>query len=183
VKGIIFNLAEEVIVERFGEDTWDQLLDVAGLDGAYTTLGNYPDQELAALVAAGAASLDVPEADVLRLLGEGAFPRLAASYPIFVEPHRETRSFLLTLNDVIHAEVRKLYPDAQVPDFGFDQSAPDVLALTYRSSRRLCALAEGFIAGAATHFGEHVDITQPVCMLTGDDHCVLQCSFTPGVNA
>ena len=180
MKGIIFNLAEDVIAERFGEDIWDQLLDTAGVDGAYTALGNYPDQELAALVAAGAAHLGVPETVVLRQLGEGAFPRLAASYPVFVERHHDTRSFLVTLNDVIHAEVRKLYPDAQVPDFGFDESSPDVLALSYRSPRRLCALAEGFIAGAAAHFGEQVHIEQPRCMLTGDDHCVLRCSFASG---
>lgn len=179
MKGIIFNLAEDVVTERFGEQAWDDLLDVAQLEGAYTTLGNYADDELDRLVAAGASRLGVAEADVLRLLGEGAFPRLAASYPVFVEPHDATHAFLLTLNDVIHSEVRKLYPDAQVPDFGFREPSSDVLELTYESPRRLCALAEGFITGAARHFGERVDIDQPECMLNGAERCVIRCTFAP----
>jgi hypothetical protein len=179
MKGIIFNLAEDVISERFGEDAWDDLLDAAHLDGAYTALGNYPDDEMVRLVAAGASRLAVGEFDVLRLLGEGAFPRLAASYPVFVAPHRSTRAFLLTLNDVIHSEVRKLYPDADVPDFGFSEPNADELVLSYESPRRLCALAEGFILGAAHHFRERVDIDQPECMLTGADRCLLRCRFSP----
>ncbi len=54
MKGIIFNLVEEVVRNRYGEDTWDELLDAAGLDGAYTSLGSYPDEELLRLVAAAA---------------------------------------------------------------------------------------------------------------------------------
>src|SRR5687767_11256813 len=147
MKGIIFNLAEEVISDRFGEDVWDELLDAAGLDGVYTALGNYSDEELTKLVAAGAAKLGSPPEDVLRLLGEGAFPLLATRYPVFVQPHTGTHDFLLTLNDVIHSEVRKLYPGVDVPEFGFDDTEPNALSLTYRSQRRLCALAEGFILG------------------------------------
>lgn len=53
MKGIIFNLAEEVVSDAYGPDTWDDLLDAWGVDGAYTSLGNYPDDDLHRLVAAG----------------------------------------------------------------------------------------------------------------------------------
>ena len=38
MKGIVFNLLEEVVTEAYGADAWDSLLDAAGLDGAYTSL-------------------------------------------------------------------------------------------------------------------------------------------------
>jgi predicted hydrocarbon binding protein len=47
----------------------------------------------------------------------------------------------------------------------------------YQSTRRLCALAEGFILGAADHYGETVAIEQPRCMHRGDERCALVCSF------
>jgi len=42
MKGIVFNLLEEVVTTHHGSDTWDLLLDTARLDGAYTSLGSYP---------------------------------------------------------------------------------------------------------------------------------------------
>jgi hypothetical protein len=178
MKGIIFNLVEEVVTESYGEDTWDSLLDAAELDGSYTSLGSYPDADLFALVGAASTALGVPPEQVVRTLGEGAIPLLAERFPEFFQPHPGTRPFLLTLNDIIHAEVRKLYPDADLPEFEFDSSGEDELTLTYRSARQLCALAEGFIVGTARHYGESVAIDQPKCMHRGDDRCLLHCRFT-----
>jgi Haem-NO-binding len=179
MKGVIFNLAEEVIVQSHGEDGWDALLDAAGLEGSYSSLGNYPDGELARLVKAASQLLQLTPQEVVRRLGEGALPLLAARYPGFFAGHASTRPFLLTLNDIIHAEVRKLYPGAEVPEFDFDDSDPAHLILGYRSARRLCALAEGFIVGAARYYGEEVSLDQQRCMHRGDDRCVIRCAFTP----
>jgi len=39
-------------------------------------------------------------------------------------------------------------------------------------------LAEGFVTGAAAHYGQQVAITQPECMLRGDERCRLHCEFS-----
>ncbi len=177
MKGVIFNLLEEVITRRCGEDVWDALLEETELDGVYTSLGSYPDAELAKLVLAASSVLKQPPETVLRLFGAEAIPLLAAKYPTFFLGHTGTQSFLLTLNDIIHPEVRKLYPGAEVPDFAYDTTSTDVLTMVYSSGRRLCALAEGLIHGAATHYGEEATITQPECMHRGAGRCVLRISF------
>lgn len=182
MKGVIFNLAEQVVTDTYGADTWDQLLDDAGLDGVFTTLGSYPDAQLTAIVVAAAARLGVKTDAVVRIVGEGAIPLLAVRYPAFFEPHSSTRPFLLTLNDIIHPEVRKLYPGADVPEFGFEEQGEDVLLLEYRSHRQLCALAEGFVAGASSHYGQTVVIEQPRCMHRGDECCLLHCTFAPAAS-
>jgi hypothetical protein len=179
MKGIIFNLVQEVVTDRYGPDTWDELLDAAELDGVYTSLGSYPDADLFALVGAASTALGVPPDDVVRALGEGAIPLLADRFPEFFKPHGNTTSFLLTLNDIIHAEVRKLYPDADLPAFEFHAVGPREVTLGYQSGRQLCALAEGFIVGTARHFGEASTIDQPECMHRGDDRCMIHCTFVP----
>ena len=178
MKGIIFNLVQEVVVQAHGEDAWDDILDAAGLDGAYTSLGSYPDDDLFRLVAAASSLLGADAHDVVRSLGEGAIPLLAERFPEFFE-HPSTLPFVLTLNDIIHPEVRKLYPGAEVPVFEFGAVTDTDLELGYQSPRKLCALAEGFIVGAANHFGEQVTITQPQCMHRGAESCLLACHFTP----
>lgn len=178
MKGIIFNLLEEVVADEYGEDTWDDVLARADVDGAFTSLGSYSDEQFTRLVEAAAAVLDRPANDVIRWFGTKAIPLLAAKYPAFFDKHQATRPFLLTVNGIIHPEVRKLYPGAETPDFEIDGTSPELLVMGYYSKRRLCALAEGFIAGAADHFDERAQVTHCTCMHRGDPHCRLEISFT-----
>ncbi|HXE73524.1 MAG TPA: heme NO-binding domain-containing protein [Candidatus Nitrosotenuis sp.] len=178
MKGVLFNLLEEVVTREHGEAAWDAILEAAGLEGAYTSLGSYPDEDLPALATAASHLLGTDPDEILRWFGRQAIPLLARAYPQVFAPHRSTRSFLLTLNDVIHPEVRKLYPGADVPFFEFHTPGEQVLEVGYSSPRRLCALAEGLMEGAARHFGEGLQIDQPRCMRRGDPKCLLVCRFS-----
>lgn len=178
MKGIVFNLLEHLVARDHGDDTWDALLAAGGLDGVYTSLGSYPDEDLVKLVNAAADVLVVPADEVVSWFGRNALPLFAERFPQLFEPHASAQSFVLTLNEIIHPEVRKLYPGADVPVFEFDVG-DGVLVMGYRSPRKLCSFAEGLLAGAADHYGEHVTIQQPSCMKRGDDRCVLEIAFTP----
>jgi hypothetical protein len=174
MKGIVFNLLEQVVTQEHGEDTWENLLDAAGLDGSYTSLGSYPDEHLIGLVGAASKALDLPADDVVRWFGRHALLLLAQKYPPLFTGHTSTRSFLLTLNDIIHPAVRKLYPGADVPELDYDTSSPDVRLMGYRSRRKLCALGEGLIAGAAEYFGEKLTLAQSECVHRGGERCVFR---------
>ncbi len=119
------------------------------------------------------------------MAGPGQAPRRPSrTEPGAVEGHDSTRSLLYALNDIIHPEVRKLYPGAEVPIFDLEpvpgqEPSDRVATLGYRSARRLCALAEGFVEGVADHFGEQATIEQPSCMLRGGERCALVCTFAP----
>lgn len=178
MKGIVFNLLEDVITTQHGAATWDDVLLAAGVEGAYTSLGNYADEELMAVVTAAARASQRSIPETIRWFGCEAIPRLAALYPGFFQGHVRTRDFMATLNDIIHPEVRKLYPGADVPWFEFQSPSPDRVVLGYRSPRKLCAFAEGLITGAAAHFGERAAIEQTECMIRGDARCVLICTFS-----
>jgi len=177
MKGIVFNLLEQTVVDAHGEPTWEALLDATGLDGVYTSLGSYPDEDLFSLVTAASEALDTPANDVVRWFGRNAMSLFAERYPHLFTEHSETRSFVLTLNDIIHPEVRKLYPGAVVPEFAFDATDPDALSMDYYSPRKLCAFAEGLLLGAADHYGETIEIEQPRCMNRGDPQCRLEIAF------
>ena len=176
MKGVVFNLLEQLVARDFGADTWDALLDASELDGVYTSLGSYPDEDLVKLVSAAAGALAMPDDDVVLWFGRNALPLFAERYPQLFEPHDSTQSFVLTLNDIIHPEVRKLYPGADVPEFDFDVR-DEVLVMGYRSPRKLCSFAEGLLLGAADRYGERLTIEQPSCMKRGDSQCVLELAF------
>jgi hypothetical protein len=110
VKGIIFNLLQEVVTEHFGEDVWDNLLTQAQLEGVYTSLGNYPDADLFKLVAAASAALNQPPDAVVRWFGVKALPLLAQKYPAFFNRHQSTRPFILTLPRFSTSDVPNVPP-------------------------------------------------------------------------
>jgi hypothetical protein len=173
MKGVVFNLLEEAVVARFGSDMWDDLLDETGIEGAYTSLGNYSDDEVVALVGAAASKLQMSNADVLRWFGEEAMPLLKQRYPALFEKHTSSRDFVLSVNSIIHPEVRKLYSGANCPFFHFREAPDGTVTMTYSSSRKMCDLAHGFVKGAANVFCEQVDIAHHSCMNEGADTCVM----------
>ena len=173
MKGIIFNVVEEVVFDRFGPDAWDAMLETCGLDGVYTSLGSYPDEELNKLVEAACSMTQATSADILRVIGSGAMPRLQERYPTFFDAAPNARSFILSLNSIIHPEVRKLYTGAGCPHFHFGHQDDDLL-MGYNSPRKLCHLAHGFIDGLAKIYDETIIVDQPRCMHNGDASCQLR---------
>lgn len=178
MKGVVFNLLEDAVCERHGDDAWDDLLDAAEVSGAYTSLGSYPDVEMGKLVEAASRALNMPPQEVLRWFGREAMPRLAKRYPAFFEAHQSLRPFILSLNSIIHPEVHKLYPGAHCPHFNFDDAADGALLMGYNSPRRFCALAHGFIEGAAAHYHQKAEVEHPECMHHGDAKCVIRVTVT-----
>lgn len=176
MKGVVFNLLEEVVDEEYGEGVWDDLLDDVGLEGAYTSLGSYDDAELGSLVAAAAVRLSLSPEEVSRWFGHRAIARMYKRWPGYFDAHRQTFPFLRSLNSVIHPEVHKLYPGADCPYFDFSSPSERSLLIGYQSPRKLCALAHGFILGSADHYGEALTVRHRECMKHNAARCVLEVS-------
>lgn len=174
MKGVIFNLLEDVVSEEHGEAAWEDAVATAQVEGSYTSIGTYPHAELVALVLALCEQTGAEPDDLVTWFGSRALAKLAVAYPELFERHESTVPFLLTLNDIIHPEVRKLYPGADVPEFDYRLVESDRVLMGYHSKRGLCALGEGLIQGAANHYGEQVSVAQPSCTKRGDDECVFE---------
>jgi hypothetical protein len=81
MKGVLFNIVEDVVSEALSADAWDDVIDRSGVRGSYTSLGNYPDDDLAGIVGAAAAVADMSEDDTLRLSGRAGFKHLVRRAP------------------------------------------------------------------------------------------------------
>ncbi|WEQ51786.1 heme NO-binding domain-containing protein [Komagataeibacter oboediens] len=158
MKGIVFNILEEVVEKNHGAEAWDTLLEAANVSGAYTSLGSYPDAEMQALVMAASKHLGITPAELLHSFGRDAMPILKQRYPELFSTHPNSRSFILSVNSIIHPEVRKLYPGAMCPYFHMKENDDGTLDMTYSSERHLIDLAQGFVLGAANVFGDRVEV-------------------------
>lgn len=182
MKGIVFRLLEKMVTTKLGPGAWEALVDQSPLEtpgGAFIGSETYPDADLMALVTTASRMTGRPAGDLVRSFGQFIFQDLANLHPMFIKPGMDARRFLLTVDRVIHVEVRKLHPGVLLPSFEYEEPAADRLVMIYRSPRQLCDLAAGLIDGVADHFGEGIEQHQPNCTKLGHDHCRFELVFRP----
>ncbi|MCH9683126.1 MAG: heme NO-binding domain-containing protein [Deltaproteobacteria bacterium] len=179
MKGVVFNIFEEFVRDSFGAQTYEALLDAAGVPPTEPFVGpsTYPDETMTTLVVTASKMLNTEIPVLLRKFGAALFYGLHAKAPGFAEAHHDARSFLLCVEGVVHMEVRKLYPDAYVPTFEYTTPSEDTLGITYRSKRRMCHLMEGLLDGMADYFGTTIQQHQTQCMHQGGETCEFVIQF------
>jgi hypothetical protein len=155
MKGVVFTEFMDMVEQRFSADMLDDIIEDAQppSGGAYTAVGTYPHGEMVALVSALSERSGAAVPVLLRAFGEYLFGRFVQGYPVFFKGQNDAFSFLSGIEDVIHAEVRKLYPDAELPRFDVEHHDDRKLVIVYSSGRHFEDLAEGLILGCIAHFG------------------------------
>ena len=79
-------------------------------------------------------------------------------HPEYITSHSSAFELLKVLDDDVHVEVRKLYQDAEVPTFDYQDLSDNRMLFIYQSSRPLADCAHGLIEGCIEHFGETMTI-------------------------
>ena len=154
MKGIVFTEFLDMVAQRFSEELVDDMITDARLPhgGAYTSVGTYPHSEMVALVAAMSNRTQLSVDGLLEAFGHHLFGRFYLNYPQFMDSTTDPLEFLMGIETIVHTEVRKLYPDAQLPEFETQRIALDEIAMNYRSAHDFSALALGLIKGCAEHY-------------------------------
>ena len=161
MKGMVFTEFLEMVESKFSADMVDDIIEDSDLPsgGTYTAVGTYDHAELVAMVGALAQCSGVPVPALVHAFGLHLFGRFYALYPGFFGGVSSALDFLEGIETVIHTEVRKLYPDAQLPQFDCVRSASG-LDMVYSSPRHFGDLAAGLIEGAVAHFGDVVSVSR-----------------------
>ena len=175
MKGVVFTEFLQMVEDRFSADMVDDIIDDARLPhgGAYTAVGTYPHEEMVAMVVALSQRSQTAVPDLLRTFGEHLFSRFAQGYPSFFADVHDAFTFLSGIENIIHAEVLKLYPDAQLPRFIVEHHDATRLVLIYQSPRHFEDLAEGLMRGCVAHFGETIRIERTTLDAEGRQHFTL----------
>lgn len=162
MKGIVFTEFIEMVEQKFSRETADRMLDECDLasGGAYTSVGTYDHGEMVIMVVklSELSGLTVPV--LIKAFGYHLFQRFVLLYPGFFVGISSAMDFLARIEDFIHAEVKKLYPDAELPRFDVTRTEDGALELTYHSERHLGDLAEGLIESCIHHFGAPLTVTR-----------------------
>ena len=108
--------------------------------------------------------------DLINAFGRYLFGRFFELYPAFFEGVDGAFSFLDRIEEHVHVEVRKLYPDAELPTFATSRPDDGTMIMVYQSKRPFADLAHGLIEGCITHYGEPVDVESEDLSNDGHTH-------------
>jgi len=160
MKGIVFveliRMAESVM----GEESVDDILDKVDLesDGAFSAVGNYPCRELLQIVDAVGAELVASAKTLHRQFGHWMFGRFANGYPVFFEGKNDGFDMLESIENEVHLEVRKLYPEVELPTFATERLEDGRFKMVYSSERPLHHFCHGLIEACLQYFKQDVAI-------------------------
>ncbi|MDT0584056.1 heme NO-binding domain-containing protein [Brumicola blandensis] len=176
MKGIVFTEFSTMVESLFGEDMLDDLLDATdpASGGAYTSVGTYDHKELVDMVVELHNRTDVPVAKLIYTFGEHLGRTFSEKFSSFFEEAGNTLAFLKQIDNHIHVEVRKLYPDAELPGFSYTEpSTPnEPFELHYSSTRGFADLAEGLIQSTSSYYNEKFELKRKDWVEGEVHHCI-----------
>lgn len=160
MKGIVFTEFLEMVEDRFSPEIADKIIEASELSsgGAYTSVATYHHGELIELVTnlSKESEIDVPI--LVQAFGEYLMQRFVTMYPVFFMSAKDTFGFLEQVDNHVHVEVKKLYPDAELPRFFTERISDTQLKMEYSSQRPFAPLAEGLIRGCIAYYKETIDM-------------------------
>ncbi|NNK71669.1 MAG: heme NO-binding domain-containing protein [Flavobacteriaceae bacterium] len=160
MKGIVFTEFLELVEDKFGLEMVDRIINQSTLEsgGAYTTVGTYSFSEMLQLVTNLSSNTEIPVDDLLLIYGEHFFSVLESNYRSMLDMYKGPLDLLSSIENHIHVEVRKLYPDAELPSFKVTHKTDDELVMIYSSSRAMHHFGLGLMNKTFEYFDSKAHI-------------------------
>ncbi len=159
--GIVFTEFFEMVEEKFNYEMVDKLIQSSSSEskGVYTAIGSYPHSEIVEHVVNLHKETEIPIPVLLKTFGRYLHGTFVKNYVGFFEEAKNGFDFLESIERYIHVEVKKLYPNAQLPTFDSERISDNEMILNYHSDRRMGDFALGLIEKTMEYYKEPAEIT------------------------
>jgi hypothetical protein len=154
MKGIVFTEFLDLVEDKFGIEMVDKIISQSNLEsgGAYTSVGTYSFSEMLQLVTNLSGNTGVSTDDLLLVYAEHFFSVIETSYPGLLATYKDPIEMLASIEDHIHVEVQKIYPDAELPTFIVEEKTENSIIMVYKSSRAMHHFGLGLMNKTFEHF-------------------------------
>ena len=161
MKGVIFTEFLELVEKKFGLAMVDKIIGQSNLasEGIYTSVGTYEFGEMLQLITHLSTNTDISVDDLLLVYSEHLFAALIKSHPNLVSHYKDPMDLLASIENHIHVEVQKIYPDAQLPTFDLEERTDSKMVMIYKSDKALYMLGKGLMLETFKLFKVPVEIT------------------------
>uniref|UniRef100_G3PRL3 guanylate cyclase n=1 Tax=Gasterosteus aculeatus aculeatus TaxID=481459 RepID=G3PRL3_GASAC len=168
--GFINSCLQSLVMERFGQDTWDKLSSLPGVQNSFMTYTVYDDQLTLSLVQEACSLLDVSAEVFLKLFGEHFFLFCKkAGYDTMLRTLGGDLIEFIGNLDALHSYLALSYQEMNAPSFRVEITDDGKLLLHYYSDRKgLYHIVPGIIEAVARDFFDS-KVTMMVVNQTDED--------------
>ena len=160
MKGIVFTEFLDLVETKFGLEVVDKIIEQSELEsnGAYTAIGTYQFSEMLQLLQNLSKHSEISIDNLLLIYAEHFFNVIKDSYPGLLETYNDPIEMLASIENHIHIEVIKIYPDAELPTFIVEEKTENSLIMIYKSSRAMHHFGLGLMNKTFEHFNASANI-------------------------
>ncbi|WP_040247248.1 heme NO-binding domain-containing protein [Psychroserpens mesophilus] len=160
MKGIVFTEFLELVEDKFGLEMVDHIISSSELEseGIYTSVGTYSFSEMLQLLQHLSARTEISIDNLLLVYAEHFFSVIEDSYPGLLATYKDPIEMISSIENHIHVEVRKIYPDAELPAFEVVEKTDNSLVMIYKSSRAMHHFGLGLMNKTFEHFNSTATI-------------------------
>lgn len=160
MKGIVFTEFLELVEDKFGLEMVDHIILESNLpsEGAYTSIGTYEFSEMMSLLTNLSKNTSISKDNLLRTFAEHFFGVIETNYSELLNQYKDPLDLLSSIENHIHVEVKKLYPEAELPTFEVLSKTDSELVMMYNSSRAMYSFGLGLMHKTFEHFNKRAVI-------------------------
>lgn len=160
MKGIVFTEFLELVEEKFGLEMVDNIITSSNLEseGIYTAVGTYSFSEMLQLLQHLSKNTGISIDNLLLVYAEHFFSVIEQNYPGLLATYKDPIEMISSIENHIHVEVRKIYPDAELPTFEVVSKTKNSLVMIYTSSRAMHHFGLGLMNKTFEHFNSTATI-------------------------
>ncbi|QXP60279.1 heme NO-binding domain-containing protein [Olleya sp. HaHaR_3_96] len=160
MKGIVFTEFLELVEDKFGLEMVDNIITSSTLEseGVYTAVGTYSFSEMLQLLSHLSENTGISIDNLLLVYAEHFFSVIEKSYPGLLATYKDPIEMISSIENHIHVEVRKIYPDAELPTFEVVEKTENSLIMIYTSSRAMHHFGLGLMNKTFAHFNSTATI-------------------------
>ncbi|XP_067848718.1 guanylate cyclase soluble subunit beta-2-like isoform X2 [Heptranchias perlo] len=152
--GFINTCLKSLVVEKFGEDTWEALRARADVQDTFMTYQVYDDAITLRLLGEASKLLNMSDEAVLKLFGEYFFTFCKVSgYDRMLRTLGGSLMEFIENLDALHSYLALSYQEMKAPSFRVERREDGVMWLHYYSDRKgLCHIVPGIVQAVAKDF-------------------------------
>lgn len=180
--GLINKAIQDMVCDRFGEETWQTIKQKAEVQiDDFLRMESYPDDLTHKLVKATSEVVGLSSAEIMQAFGEYWIEYTGkAGYDLMLDMGGNNLPEFLDNLDDLHTRLSVNFPQYRPPSFECAEEEENTLELHYHSTRQgLAPMVVGLVKGLGTRFNTEVNVTQTQNREEGAEHDVFFIEYKP----
>lgn len=158
MKGVIVDCLREMVIKQHGKETWDDVLQKAGITTSLTVYSTVDDQIVMNVIRKLCQKLHITIGQAADAFGDYWVNHYALrKFKVYYTRAKNAKEFISNM-DKVHITMTNTIKDAHPPRFDYQWKNDKSLVITYKSKRNMIDFAVSLLKGVGKYYKEDIKV-------------------------